>query len=295
MEVHPVEIRDDCSHVISGVIAKGKRTKRRRLPSPSLGVVPASTCSSSSGVAGDRDGDDATLAPTTSVESMAVSSTEEEEDMANCLILLARGGSGGTGKVPDTSMKSGVYLFECKTCNRVFPSFQALGGHRASHKKPKFLPQPLMAESAMPALLDQDIHKEDVRSHKITALPSPAPVHLPGKAPVMHGISANVVGSNKQKVHECSICGLEFGSGQALGGHMRRHRATPTVSNLPVPADSNAMRDGRLSGGFLQLDLNHPAPVDDCAIDSKFGFGQTQHQQQQRILLSSPTLVDCHY
>ncbi|KAM0941305.1 putative transcription factor C2H2 family [Dioscorea sansibarensis] len=28
-------------------------------------------------------------------------------------------------------------LFECKTCNRRFTSFQALGGHRASHKKPK--------------------------------------------------------------------------------------------------------------------------------------------------------------
>ena len=27
--------------------------------------------------------------------------------------------------------------FECKTCNRRFSSFQALGGHRASHKKPK--------------------------------------------------------------------------------------------------------------------------------------------------------------
>jgi C2H2-type zinc finger len=28
-------------------------------------------------------------------------------------------------------------VFECKTCNRRFPSFQALGGHRASHKKPR--------------------------------------------------------------------------------------------------------------------------------------------------------------
>lgn len=28
-------------------------------------------------------------------------------------------------------------VFECKTCSRQFPSFQALGGHRASHKKPR--------------------------------------------------------------------------------------------------------------------------------------------------------------
>ncbi|XP_076911164.1 zinc finger protein ZAT11-like [Bidens hawaiensis] len=44
--------------------------------------------------------------------------------MANCAILLNR--SGGSGKV-----------FHCKTCNRQFSSFQALGGHRTSHKKVK--------------------------------------------------------------------------------------------------------------------------------------------------------------
>ncbi|RZC93255.1 hypothetical protein C5167_030374 [Papaver somniferum] len=30
-------------------------------------------------------------------------------------------------------------LYECKTCNKQFPSFQALGGHRASHKKPRLM------------------------------------------------------------------------------------------------------------------------------------------------------------
>ncbi|KAJ3669178.1 hypothetical protein LUZ60_011128 [Juncus effusus] len=28
-------------------------------------------------------------------------------------------------------------VFECGTCNRKFPSFQALGGHRTSHLRPK--------------------------------------------------------------------------------------------------------------------------------------------------------------
>ncbi|KAE8688865.1 Zinc finger protein ZAT12 [Hibiscus syriacus] len=28
-------------------------------------------------------------------------------------------------------------VFACKTCNKRFSSFQALGGHRASHKKPR--------------------------------------------------------------------------------------------------------------------------------------------------------------
>ncbi|KAE9461134.1 hypothetical protein C3L33_06949, partial [Rhododendron williamsianum] len=45
--------------------------------------------------------------------------------MANSLMLLSRVGAA-PGRV-----------FACKTCNREFPSFQALGGHRASHKKPR--------------------------------------------------------------------------------------------------------------------------------------------------------------
>ncbi|KAI3470731.1 hypothetical protein Pfo_027394 [Paulownia fortunei] len=53
----------------------------------------------------------------------------EAEDitaMANSLMLLS--GRGGVTRV-----------FTCKTCNRQFPSFQALGGHRASHKKPRLV------------------------------------------------------------------------------------------------------------------------------------------------------------
>ncbi|KAI3517324.1 hypothetical protein L1887_16538 [Cichorium endivia] len=54
-------------------------------------------------------------------------------NMANCLMLLSR---GPTSNEPyETNSPSRV--FECKTCNRQFPSFQALGGHRASHKKPR--------------------------------------------------------------------------------------------------------------------------------------------------------------
>ncbi|KAI3694603.1 hypothetical protein L1987_77571 [Smallanthus sonchifolius] len=48
--------------------------------------------------------------------------------MANCLMLLNRVGGSGS--------ESGRF-FHCKTCNKQFSSFQALGGHRTSHKKIK--------------------------------------------------------------------------------------------------------------------------------------------------------------
>ncbi|XWS07798.1 hypothetical protein CRYUN_Cryun41cG0021700 [Craigia yunnanensis] len=54
--------------------------------------------------------------------------------LANCLILLSKGGNNY-----EHAMNSDIptRVFVCKTCNRQFPSFQALGGHRASHKKSK--------------------------------------------------------------------------------------------------------------------------------------------------------------
>ncbi|KAL2227509.1 zinc finger protein ZAT11-like [Sesamum indicum] len=59
---------------------------------------------------------------------------EDVSSMANCLMLLS-----GDRAAAAAAAGGGVFtrVFECKTCNRQFPSFQALGGHRASHKKPR--------------------------------------------------------------------------------------------------------------------------------------------------------------
>jgi len=117
--------------------------------------------------------------------------------MANYLIMLSRG----------SSLEPAGRVFECKTCNRRFPSFQALGGHRASHKKPR-----------------------------------------PGPENVVAGHNDDQVGHNqgKPKSHECSICGLEFPIGQALGGHMRRHRAALAGSHqLPAISLSLAVGSGK--------------------------------------------------
>ena len=212
------------------MIAKGKRTKRPR---------PSSSTSSNN-----------SLVSSPATSSGISTSTEEDEDMANCLILLARGKSPPQAAVPDNKFSSrkfasagkvGIYVYECKTCNRTFPSFQALGGHRASHKKPK-----TAAET------DQ----EEERGTDFRKLTTICPAHND---------------PNKPKMHECSICGSEFGSGQALGGHMRRHR----------PRNEAADEKPR---NILALDLNLPAPPEEEKL-----------QPPPHVVFSAAALVDCHY
>ncbi|CAL0321222.1 unnamed protein product [Lupinus luteus] len=259
--------------------------------------------------------------------------TDEEEDMANCLILLAQGqprespkhAAAGGGEDLARGMnyskyssrkfleaagiggsaRAGYYVYECKTCNRTFPSFQALGGHRASHKKPKAL------ASAAIAIGTQEKKQEEEFQFKTNNNGSIS-LQLNGRG----NLYSNE--NNKSKVHECSICGAEFTSGQALGGHMRRHRApvgtNTTLSLTPMalePEEGHPPRKRRnvLS---LDLDLNLPAPEPEHdPKESNFAFAskpqqrqtpqpqpqpqQQQQQQQSSIVFSTPSLVDCHY
>jgi hypothetical protein len=51
----------------------------------------------------------------------------EDEYLALCLVMLAR----GRRDVPD-----GLLLHACSVCGKAFASYQALGGHKASHRMP---------------------------------------------------------------------------------------------------------------------------------------------------------------
>jgi len=72
---------------------------------------------------------------------------QAELDLARCLMLLSKVGQADHEIL--TNYRSAAAAapagagagrsFSCKTCDKNFPSFQALGGHRASHKKPKLM------------------------------------------------------------------------------------------------------------------------------------------------------------
>ncbi|CAA2966446.1 zinc finger ZAT10-like [Olea europaea subsp. europaea] len=84
--------------------------------------------------------------------------------------------------------------FKCSVCNKAFPSYQALGGHKASHG---------IKYSSTTATASKDGHL----------------------SPSTSAITASNTTSLKLtvKLHKCTICHKVFPTGQALGGHKRRH------------------------------------------------------------------------
>lgn len=276
-------------------IIKGKRTKRQRPASPLL--LSSSASSVAGGEGGDEEGERISYnitSPSTSIEN--AESIGEEEEMANCLILLAQGSRQNRKVTSEPRVSNviavkdgggGLYVYQCKTCNRCFPSFQALGGHRTSHKRPKPArneqeKKPVAGGNYM--LMEEEEH--DPLNHTSTTLS----LQLTNR-----GLSgASTLKSNK--VHECSICGAEFSSGQALGGHMRKHRTL--TSTFPATAGSLSLessshdrsQEPKKPRNSLQLDLNLPAPEDDRR-ESEHHFAT----KEQVLVFSASPLVDCHY
>uniref|UniRef100_A0A7N0RCH3 C2H2-type domain-containing protein n=1 Tax=Kalanchoe fedtschenkoi TaxID=63787 RepID=A0A7N0RCH3_KALFE len=311
-------------------IAKRKRTKRRRI------VVS----SSSSGGGGD-DKQGCVLASSEeeeeegdrSVYESTVTTATEEEDMAYCLILLARGGGDvglgdvnreesaikterkrkkavGSRKTAETISAVGVY--ECKTCDKAFQSFQALGGHRASHhKKPKV------------AATNDAIPEEVKLVDQIQMVSSTAQSAIQLKPP--SSSSSLAAAHNSSKVHQCSICGSAFSSGQALGGHMRRHRgAMINYTNHTAAAGGAAVVESSSSdeaaavvvergtsdnhNDFLSsLDLNLPAPGEEDEDHHRRSYHQqfiagghvnsnaSATASAAALVFLTPPLVGCYF
>ena len=191
----------------------GRRTRRRcQIPSPS---------------------------PPKSEPVSSVSETTPDEDVARCLMMLSRDvwirrsffegeeESVGTKNLMFRGLRRpGRGKYQCGTCGKVFRSYQALGGHRASHKK---LTTGVAEEG-----------DEDEGGQRRWG---------------------NPVNGGERKIHECPVCLRVFSSGQALGGHKRSHLVSS--SGVAHPLSSAGVGCGFKFVGESLLDLNEPPLVDE--------------------------------
>jgi hypothetical protein len=129
----------------------------------------------------------------------------EEENLALCLLMLSRGGAGANHhrvQAPQPSLPpSSPPEFGCSVCGKSFSSYQALGGHKTSHRV-----------------------KQPADAAPLVAPTVAAVVAQPAAEPATSSTAASSDGGAATgRVHRCSICQKEFPTGQALGGHKRKH------------------------------------------------------------------------
>ncbi|KAG6591417.1 Zinc finger protein ZAT10, partial [Cucurbita argyrosperma subsp. sororia] len=169
----------------------------------------------------------------------------EEEYLALCLIMLARGGATPTAD-PDHRLEYEVPIpaqpisvvklsYKCSVCNKAFSSYQALGGHKASHRK---------------SATGEDQSTSSTTTTTTTSATA----------------TASVGGG---KSHECSICHKSFPTGQALGGHKRCHydgginnnnnNTTTNNNNATVTSSEGVGSTHTKSHSHRDFDLNLPA------------------------------------
>ncbi|CAN6289068.1 unnamed protein product [Urochloa humidicola] len=110
-----------------------------------------------------------------------------------CLMALAAAGGRGAQAAAWTTTAAAAQereelRFRCSVCGKAFASHQALGGHKASHRKP-----------------------------------TPALQAAASSSVVTSSSAGGSGGGQAAGKHRCSVCHRSFATGQALGGHKRCH------------------------------------------------------------------------
>ncbi|GMI89682.1 salt tolerance zinc finger [Hibiscus trionum] len=185
--------------------------------------------------------------------------TDDDQYLALCLIMLARGATDNSSSAaftipspaPTTVQPPEAKVsYNCRVCNKAFHSYQALGGHKASHRK-------LMAGND-----DQ---------------------------------STTTSSTASGRSHECSICHRSFPTGQALGGHKRLHyeggRANSGTTSEKAGSTSSTISGQR---GF---DLNLP-PLPEFSRGNFFVSGgddevESPHPSKKpRLVIRMPPKIE---
>eukprot|EP01018_Ginkgo_biloba_P024826 Gb_30808 [translate_table: standard] len=193
-------------------------------------------------------------------QSMDIRLPIAEENDSELLDILCKKRSKFKDDGPSDKLKSQLVSkkssYECKTCYKVFHSFQALGGHRASHNKVKgfssgrinmqeehkSLEEEIITAAHAAGEDDDDLSRAD--HHELLH-------HFPLPRDQVEKFSYNE-----------DISDTSFRSGQSLGGHMGCHWMSYATSAM-LPSLQQKQQQPPWRGRGELIDLNMPASVDD--------------------------------
>ncbi|KAL8029474.1 hypothetical protein ABFS82_14G224100 [Erythranthe guttata] len=148
--------------------------------------------------------------------------------------------AGDNKRNPITNQENGKLIssspqkYTCDVCHKTFKSHQALGGHRSSHNKFKF----------SVTNTDDCLEGEDGGGARIKK----------------DGAKVDQV---DESAYVCEICKMVFTSGQALGGHKRRH--STMASHAAILAEASSKKPKVV----LDFDLNEPPKEQDNDDDGE--------------------------
>ncbi|GJN11161.1 hypothetical protein PR202_ga29334 [Eleusine coracana subsp. coracana] len=165
----------------------------------------------------------------------AAAARQEEEDGAR--------GHNNRGNGAPSEPQQQHLNFRCALCGKAFASYQALGGHMASHRKPYY------------AL---------AHNNNGTAVPFPRNA----------GAASSAAGGDGR--HVCTVCGRRFATGQALGGHKRFHYLHgPSVSAASL---ASAAPRSRMA---VRFDLNLPPMASEIALAA--GTKREEEEEEEEV------------
>ncbi|XP_059639793.1 uncharacterized protein LOC132282195 [Cornus florida] len=148
--------------------------------------------------------------------------------------------------------------YECRACNKVFHSYQALGGHRGSHKT-------INSSS----VLKMERCKKSIQANLFCGIEANSKLdkHECSEDSPKEGLGGVAVTSwelEKSKEHKCPVCFKVFASGQALGGHKRAHYAGFSESG---GAKESVLVEQELPVIHNTFDVNLTLPLEKEATD----------------------------
>ncbi|KAG2725980.1 hypothetical protein I3760_01G090500 [Carya illinoinensis] len=164
-----------------------------------------------------------------------IEGNDQEMDMGMSMEMKMNWKSTPRGFKPQIQKKiSKPYEYICKTCNKTFPTFQALGGHRSSHNKDQNTKavEPSIAIQQKKDDTDPTIKVEETREF-----------------------------GEHASLHICNLCYKSFPTGQALGGHKKRHWAAAQSAEARAPSSEAVVEESRTDAAltFVQSPLTEEA------------------------------------